>query len=652
MVDDITSHDTSSDSTRSRRQFLQGVGVVGVGGSLLRERRFEQGREPISSETGNRRHGDPSVLEKTNGTPEWLQYTVEKAMPREGLVTWVPTGSFDTSSFARVDRFPQVFEGIDERNLSLCGARNGQVSGQLAVLSTNSITDLSCSISDLKSEMGSQISADAIDIRYVGYLPIENAHSEYVWSAAFEEVADDPLGTRNPDLVGDPLIEVDNVTVPAYEAQPIWFTIDILADASPGTYEGTITVDAGDQGSVTYALELDVYDVTLPDPADYEFYLDIWMNANAIAAEHSVNPQANDVKPWSSRHWDLIEAYMRDMAERGQKSITATIIHEPWQREWLEGMWRPQTEIGYESMVEWRYDGQEWSFDFTVFDQFVETGLEKGMGPDISAYSMLVFRGQQRITYIDEREHERVVWRGDAGDPFWTEAWAAFLEAFEPHLEEKGWLDRTFIAFDERPEELMQEVIDLLEEVAPTFVDKLHIAGSLDVEDIAHNVAAHYGYLPIDQDVVERRQENGKITSFYTAGGQSHPNTFSFSPPAEARMLPWISALNNLDGYLRWAYNSWPHDVYENPVFRYVQGDEYFVYPGEAGPISSLSWEQLTEGIEDYELVHMLRERAGRDIPELEEALKLATRDRDAREKDLSDIVQAREIVLEELTNG
>ena len=650
MVDDTTKQAGRIDSSQTRRRFLQGVGVVGVSGRTLRDREPEKERGRGPPDEGDPGPRGPPERSDPSATPEWLQFMVEKAIPETGLTTWVPTGSFDTSSFARVDRFPRTFAGADVEELALVAARNEQASGQIAILSSDPITELSCSVGDLTAGAGEQISGDAVDVRYVGYVPIANAHSEFSWSATFEEVADDPLVTRTPDWVADPLLEVDTVGVPAYEAQPVWFTVDVPADVAPGTYEGTITVQTADQGSVEYALTVEVNDVTLPDPENYEFYLDIWMNANAIAAEHAANPTSDGVEPWSDRHWELIEAYMQDMAKRGQQSITATIIHEPWQRSWLNGIWRPQTETGYESMVKWSYDGEEWSFDFSLFDEFVKTGIEQGMGPDIAAYSMLVFRGPQRITYHDESEGDRVVWRGEAGDPFWTEAWTAFLEAFEPHLESKGWLDRTYIAFDERPAELMQEVVDLLRDVAPFFEDRLHIAGSMDVEDIAHNLAANYGHVPIDRDVIDRRRENGKITTFYTAGGASHPNTFSFSPPAEARMLPWISARNHLDGYLRWAYNSWPSDVYVDPTFRYVQGDEYFVYPGEDGPVSSIGWEQLTEGIEDYELIHALREQAGGNVGPLEDAFELATRDRDAREKNLQDIVEAKEIVLEELT--
>ena len=57
---------------------------------------------------------------------------------------------------------------------------------------------------------------------------------------------------------------------------------------------------------------------------------------------------------------------------------------------------------------------------------------------------------------------------------------------------------------------------------------------------------------------------------------------------------------------MRWAYNSWP----ENPVIdsRYTKwpsGDTYLVYPGAR---SSIRFERLREGIQDYEKIRILRE--------------------------------------------
>jgi hypothetical protein len=116
-------------------------------------------------------------------------------------------------------------------------------------------------------------------------------------------------------------------------------------------------------------------------------------------------------------------------------------------------------------------------------------------------------------------------------------------------------------------------------------------------------------------------------------------------------MLPWISARRHLDGFLRWSYNSWTPDPFKQPVHIFSQGDEYLVYPGENGPMSSIRWEQLKEGIEDFDLVAQLRKKdGGTDSAALTDALTTATRDLDGRKKDVTDIETARAAVVKALT--
>src|SRR5205814_1648194 len=105
----------------------------------------------------------------------------------------------------------------------------------------------------------------------------------------------------------------------------------------------------------------------------------------------------------------------------------------------------------------------------------------------------------------------------------------------------------------------------------------------------------------------------------------------------------------HLDGFLRWAYNSWTSDPFTQPVFVFTQGDEYMVYPGPKGPMSSIRWEELREGIEDYELVAQTRDKYG-DTPALDQAIDLATRNLDGRTKDPADLAHARRLVVQELT--
>src|SRR5699024_4857168 len=326
-------------------------------------------------------------------------------------------------------------------------------------------------------ESGATISSEDVDIRYVGYVPVKEK-SEKVGGALIEQVAGRAVsGNEGEEVVADPLLELSKIDVPANEVQPIWFTFNIPESAEPGTYKGEITLTSENNEPLTYELQLKVYDVEVPNPEHFKFHLDVWMNPNAIAEEYNV-------EPWSEEHWELIEKYFADLADSGQSAITTTIIHHPWAVAWNN--WEPQTQVGYDSMVTWIYDGEDWSFDYSIFDRYVQTGLDAGLGPNINAYSMLNFRGDQRITYLNEETDEMVTEVTDVGSDIWTEAWTAFLNDFTDHLKEEGWMDQTYIAFDERPAYLMSPVMDLIREHAPEFLDQIQVAGSTDVNDYAN----------------------------------------------------------------------------------------------------------------------------------------------------------------------
>ena len=105
---------------------------------------------------------------------------------------------------------------------------------------------------------------------------------------------------------------------------------------------------------------------------------------------------------------------------------------------------------------------------------------------------------------------------------------------------------------------------------------------------------------------IEARRKAGKVTTYYTCCTEPRPNTFTFSEPAEAEWLAWHSAKENLDGYLRWALNSWVKNPLQDSRFTaWAAGDTYMIYPGAR---SSIRLERLTEGIQFFEKVRILKE--------------------------------------------
>ncbi len=582
-------------------------------------------------------------------TTTWLTVKVADAMGTRDTITWVPTGSFAGSAEERVPRYPMTaIQGQDTKELKLSVVRNEQVSAQLAIASGRDLDDVKAVVGDLTGPGGAKLSGADTQVRFVKYVPVQRSKSEVDWSATIDQVSSgkEVSGDRNPDLVGDPLEERDSVDVPAYAAQPLWFTFKIPDKARPGTYTGTVKVDADGRTQASYPLTIEVADAGVPDPADYGFFLDVWAQPETIAKNHSV-------RLWSDQHWKLIEKYNRDLASRGQKVINTTIVDNPWHHQWSLGTRESQTATPYTSMVGWKWNGKTFSFDFARWDKYVETARRAGLGPDIGAFSMLAFQDQEHLTYTDTRTGKTVYENVDLGGDRWREAWGTFLPAFEKHLKAKGRLEDTWLSFDERPIDAMTVVKDFVHEVAPVFDDRISVAGSISTEGVASNLSVDWGGIDaMTKEKVAERREAGKTTTFYVYGTPAHPNTLSFSPAVESRMLPWIAAQRDLDGFLRWSYNSWTSDPFKQPVHIFTQGDEYLVYPGKDGPMSSIRWEQLKEGIEDYELVAQLRKKdGGADSDALTEALTTATRDLDGRTKNVDDIETARAAVVKGLTS-
>lgn len=545
--------------------------------------------------------------------------------PVDALRVWVPTGDFASSSFERVAQVaPNPLPEDTDRSLSLTAVRGGHTSAQLAVASTVDLEELRVHVGPLIAP-GAGIGAieDAVQVRYPAYVP------------------DERVG-RAP--VADPLLELDHLDVTAGETQPVWFTIAIPAEANPGTYQSRIVIRAHGVQSVDYNLTVEVSEVALPPPTERNFHLNLWFQPDPIADQLGL-------ELWSDAHFDAMEPYLRDLAEHGQRVVNTAIAQDPWRISFPGGVWRAQTYVPYNSLVDWSFDGQEWSFDFDFWDRVVEQALAAGIGPYIHAFGLLGFRNNF-LVYTDTRTGELVDREVTVGGADWVDAWSAFLATFEDHVRERGWLDVTYMAFDERPASQMQQALALGQQFAPELTGKGFAgAGSANTDPFTYDLSLNYSSVNSwPQDVIDRRREEGKLTTFYTWGQPLHPNTLTTSPPIGARALSWRAAKSRLDGYLRWAYNSWPEDPY-TASFRYVSGDEYLVYPGEDGPVSKIGWELFRDGQEDFALLDQLATRGGTDHPARLAALDSVNPGAAAGPATYEMLLNARAMIVEALEN-
>jgi hypothetical protein len=394
---------------------------------------------------------------------------------------------------------------------------------------------------------------------------------------------------------GDILDDAQTLPLPAGANRPVWITIDVPQDAAPGEYSGELAI-LSDSASLRVPLRLRVLPATLPSPERWSFHLDLWQHPQAVARWH-------DVPAWSDTHLALLEPSMKRLAAAGQKTITCSIIEEPW---------NGQTFDRFPTMIEWRKkaDGT-WSYDYRIFDRWVSFMSERcGMKhARIHCYSMLTW--SLKFRYYDEKANRHVDLALQPGTPAFDEFWGRFLEDFTRHLKQKGWLERTRIAVDERPDAQMRGALATLAKHAPG----LQVASAINhpseltrnVDDISP-IINHSGNFP--RVMLDERRAAGRKTTIYVCTSPPVPNTFTFSPPAESEWLPLFAAANGFDGLLRWAFHSWVENPLVSTDFTsWPSGDCFMVYPGDR---SSVRFERLRDGIESFEKIRLLREHAAK----------------------------------------
>jgi hypothetical protein len=503
-------------------------------------------------------------------------------------LNWLKEELLFTGSFGSIDeRYARDQQPVTGGSLSWSGTawRGERLNAQIVLWSALGTSGVTCTATPLTDGGAGVIPASEVQTHFVKYVLTDG-------------------GAEEPDV----LDTVQQVDMDAGTAQPIWILIDVPSATPAGMYQGQLVVSDDVGGSVSFTLNVEVLSRTLPDPANWSYHLDLWQNPWAVARYHNVTL-------WSQAHWDLLGDLLDVLADTGGKVITTTIV---------DTAWGGQTYDDYGSLVEWtKHTGGAWSYDYTLFDAWVEFCLSHGITKQINCYSMVPWG--DNFKYYDEASSSYQTLNATAGSTDWINHWTPFLQDFESHLTTKGWLGKTMIAMDERPEPAMIAVIDLVGSVAPGL--KVALAGNYhssiepDIDDMCVTINGTGG---IAESLIVSRLSQGQETTFYVCCCPTVPNTFTSSPPAESTWLGWHAAYRTFTGMLRWAYNSWPADpLYDTRFGSWPAGDTFLVYPG---PLSSIRFERMREGIQDYEKIRILRDTlTGDDLVQLENILSVFT---------------------------
>lgn len=503
------------------------------------------------------------------------------------------------ASFGSVDvRYSRSapYQDTIRTSMRLSGWRGEKLSAQAVVWTADSLENLRCTVGAFRSQDGTTLENIA-RARFVKYVLGDEFDPGKPCGAR-------PEGRYPALLLPDMLDEASTLGVAGRTLRPVWISVDIPRNASQGVYRSQITLQSDNGFEATLELNLDVIGRELPPPSAWEYHLDLWQHPSAVA-------DAEGVDMWSDEHFRRMEPTMRLLAAAGQKVITANVNKDPW---------NCQTHYPYADMITWTKlaDGT-WEYDFTIFDRWVTFMMGLGIDKFINCYSLLPWNNE--LHYTDQVTGNLVTVSAEPSGDLFRELWTPFLEAFTAHQREKGWLAITNIAMDERSDEDMDRAVALLSEVAPELGisladDKFIFRKYPHIKDMCVSIFADMD----PADIAERRN-NGRVSTCYVCCSSGFPNTYTSSSPLEAVYLSWFAAARDYDGFLRWAFNAWTADPIRDTRFRtWTSGDTYMVYPEGR---SSIRFERLIEGIQDWEKIRLLkRELAANTSPEAREKLE------------------------------
>lgn len=391
-----------------------------------------------------------------------------------------------------------------------------------------------------------------------------------------------------------------------------WITFNIPEDAKPGTYTGTITVNADElEEPYVFDYSFEVLDLVQPSMEDANTEIQVWQHPFSVAEYYGVSKEDY----FTEEHFQYLRSSMEEYKSIGGHDVVANIVEEAWNH---------QSYYGDPSMVKWTKNADgTMAFDYAWYDAWInfqiETGVldpEKGIG-QIKCYSIVPWDNQ--ISYYDEATGTTKKQRFAPGSAEWTAMWTPFLQDFMKHSEEKGWFDITYISMDERGINELRPAVELIKSIKDENGKSFKISSAFNydssegydfsdkIDDISIGMSEITHETEKMRDLCDHRRELGLTTTVYTCTGM-YPNNFMISDPADNEYVMWYTLAQNSDGFMRWAWDNYVPDMHGNTTYKYWEpGDGWFIYPGVKGSddadqiYSTPRYEMMKKGIRDID---------------------------------------------------
>ncbi len=403
--------------------------------------------------------------------------------------------------------------------------------------------------------------------------------------------------------------------VEAGQNQPLWILVHVPRDAPAGDYLGKVQLKA-EGFSADVPLALHVWNFTLPQRNHLETAFGL--SSGNIFRYHNLKTEEDKRK--------VLDLYFQSFAEHRISPYDPTPL-DPIRVKFLPQADPPRAEL-----------------DFSAFDRAMARAVERF---HFTSFRLPV-QGMGGGTF-HARYEPKIEGFGEK-TPQYQAMFSDYVGKLQRHLQAKGWLEMAYVYWFDEPAPkdypFVTAGMERLKRYAPGLRRMItEQPGDAFLAPINIWCPVSHNY---DHAQAERRRAHGARFWWYVCTGPKAPycTLFIDHPATDLRVWHWQAWQRNIVGTLVWQSNYWtssaafpdpahPQNPYQDPMgYRsgystpkgvkgyWGNGDGRFLYPplaaavpGAAGsppvlapPVSSIRWEMLREGVEDYEYLYLLRE--------------------------------------------
>ncbi len=484
---------------------------------------------------------------------------------------------------------------VSHEAVHFSAARQERVALQLVVKPSRNVGSVKVTVAPFRSQDGHIINSGAVTLREEDYVsvtqPTDSEGGTGLWP--------DPL----PLLPADwkPVVGRNN---------PVWMQVAVPANTAAGNYTTTVTF-SGSNWHAQVPVNLHVWNFTLPLKSALRGGFGI--SPDTIFRYQNITTQQDKAKVW--------QLYM-DAFQRNRLNPYDPMALSPY----------------VVSMIRGPRGTPHVAIDFTKFDAAAHKALDE-MG--FNAF-VIQFYGLGGGRYPNYQKGSFLGYQ--QGTPEYNRLMKEYGAELQAHLQAHGWLDKAYVYWTDEPQEddfpFVKQGMEEIRKVAPRLktILTVHITPKLygDV-NIWCSLTNQY-----DHAAALEQQRAGNEVWWYICTGPKEPYAGEFidRPGIDMLMWMWQTWKYHVQGNLIWSVNYWtsppqfpkvvqnpwkdPMSYVDGPSGVWGNGDGRYLYPANrhpntdkstpyvVGPVPSIRWELLGEGVEQWQYFHLLQQLVDR----------------------------------------